>query len=615
MILAALRQLAIDEGLVASPAYEAKSVHFEVVVGDGGRFVSMRPLGDITARGWNGVMGPVPRPLPGTRKSGTTIDPSFLVGNSSFAFGRNAPADADVKSASPTELSRRRDAFRQLIDDALAALPDPDAGLAAVARFLAGSDAPTPDPRLRSNHLIRFVYEPDEFFPVHERDAVAAHWHQRLAPTEGESGEAFQCLVSGTSGPASRSHPVVQRVPGGNTTGVRLVSFNAPAFTSYGLEQSHNAPVSQPAADAYTEALRRLFNPNYPDPKHANKALDARSFRISEDTAVAFWAAGDQAAVSLVGAALTDPGQDEARRAAQAEAVARIVDPKVVEDAHRCTWQGRELTLSEADRRRFFTLTLSGAEARAVVRGWHETTLGLTLKHVRRYFQDIAIHRPAGDESKPTPLLQLLRQTAAQGKLENIPAALAGDVFLAVLTGRAFPHTVLEALVRRVRAERTLYPDRAAFLKAYLCRAKRLRRLPADFPEVKPMLDPDCDDNAYLLGRLFALLEKLQEDAVSAKASIRDRYYGAASATPVVVFPQLLRKVPHHVAKLEGGGKYLDIEVQKVCAKLRPPTPFPSTLTLERQGLFAVGYYHQRQSLFTKRDKAAEPAPEPTPES
>jgi CRISPR-associated protein Csd1 len=198
-----------------------------------------------------------------------------------------------------------------------------------------------------------------------------------------------------------------------------------------------------------------------------------------------------------------------------------------------------------------------------------------------------------------------LRQLAAQGDLENIAPNLAADLFAAILTGRPFPRAVLDCAVRRVRAERTIYGDRAAVLKAFLCRARRAGQFDHSLPEVRPMLDEACLDPAYRLGRLFAVLEKIQEDAIGASATIRDHYYGAASATPIVVFPQLMRKLPHHLAKLDAS-TYFEKIIQQICDGLQPPAPFPPVLKLEEQGLFAVGYYHQRQALFTKREKPSE---------
>jgi CRISPR-associated protein Csd1 len=266
-------------------------------------------------------------------------------------------------------------------------------------------------------------------------------------------------------------------------------------------------------------------------------------------------------------------------------------------------WKGRQVHLDERDTRGFYSLALSGAIGRGTVRAWSEVPLGKALKHLGDYFEDLKIARPPADEGKLRPLLGLLRQLAAQGDMENVPPNLAAELFAAILAGRAFPRAVLDQALRRVRAERTLFPDRASLIKAYLCRARRAGD--HNIPEVRDVLDENCNAPAYLLGRLFAVLEKVQEDAIGASSTIRDRFYGAASATPVVVFPQLTRKLPHHLSKLPGGSAtFYEKLVQEITGGLRPPHPFPRTLKLEEQGLFAVGYYHQRQALFTKREKA-----------
>jgi CRISPR-associated protein Csd1 len=222
--------------------------------------------------------------------------------------------------------------------------------------------------------------------------------------------------------------------------------------------------------------------------------------------------------------------------------------------------------------------------------------------NVRQHFEDLHIVGSQAEEGRALPLGQLLGSLAVLHKKENLDPNLATKLFEAVLKGWAYPRLVLDASLRRARAEREIFSTRAALIKAYLVRAKRLQLLPAHFPEVKPMLDKQSTAPAYRLGRLFAVLEKVQADATNASTTIRDRFYGAASATPAVVFPQLLRKAPHHLAKLDYAPIYEKL-MQEILSALQPPKPFPLTLNLEEQGLFAVGYFHQRQDLFTKRDK------------
>ena len=366
--------------------------------------------------------------------------------------------------------------------------------------------------------------------------------------------------------------------------GVPLTSINQEAFQSYELKDIACAAVSQEAADALEKALNRLLSPAYPSPKDGSP-LPVRNVRLSHNTAVVFWSREASDVVDFFSDAIQ-------------------ADPEAVSALYSATWKGRPVRLD--DPTAFYALTLSGAQGRATVRSWFESTIREVAHNVRQHFDDLCIVRPKAQEGQPFPLWQLLRSTAIRGKNENIHPNLSTEMFQAILKGQRYPRILLDTALRRVRAERealparNLFPERAALIKAYLSRAKRLRLLTSDFPEVKPMLDKDCPNTAYRLGRLFAVLEKLQADATGASTTIRDRYYGAASATPVVVFGQLLRKAPHHASKIRHAPFYEKL-IQEILGVLRPDKAFPSTLTLEEQGLFALGYYHQRQDLFTKR--------------
>jgi CRISPR-associated protein Csd1 len=308
--------------------------------------------------------------------------------------------------------------------------------------------------------------------------------------------------------------------------------------------------------------------------------MPRRNFRLSDDTTVVFWSRQDSPAIDLF-----------------AESVQQA-DPEAVAALYSATWKGRAVKLDDPSE--FYALTLTGGQGRATIRGWFESTVRDVICCVRQHFDDLTIDAGGGELKQTFPLWVLLRKTAVQGKPDNIAPNLATAVFEAILKGWPYPRVLLDAAIRRARAERSVYMDRAALIKAYLVRARRLCRLPSFFPEVQPMLDKDCPTPAYRLGRLFAVLEKVQADATNASTTIRDRFYGAASATPVVVFGQLLRKVPHHLAKL-GSATFYEKLIQEITSALQPPHPFPTTLTLEEQGLFALGYYHQRQALFTKR--------------
>jgi CRISPR-associated protein Csd1 len=200
-------------------------------------------------------------------------------------------------------------------------------------------------------------------------------------------------------------------------------------------------------------------------------------------------------------------------------------------------------------------------------------------------------------------LFRLLVSTATQSKAENVPPNLAGDFMKAILAGTPYPHTLLATAVRRCRAEQDVSYPRAALIKACLTRANRYYS--PDEKEVGMSLDTTNTSPGYLLGRLFAVLERAQESASPGiNATIRDRFYGAASGTPVAVFPHLMKLKNHHIAKLEYKGQVVNLERQigEIVAKLDAESAFPPHLSLQEQGRFAVGYYHQRQDFFTKKD-------------
>jgi CRISPR-associated protein Csd1 len=252
----------------------------------------------------------------------------------------------------------------------------------------------------------------------------------------------------------------------------------------------------------------------------------------------------------------------------------------------------------DADNTRFFVLGLAPNVARLSVRLWNVTTVRELAAQIRQHFDDLAITRSPRDPEY-LPLWRLLIATAAQGKSENIPPLLAGEVLWAILTGTPYPQTLLTATLQRIRAEQgaVTYP-RAALIKAVLVRHARFRNTPE--PEVTVSLDIENPNIGYRLGRLFAVLERIQEMAnPGLNATIRDRFYGAASATPLTVFSYLLKLKNHHLNHLTVGQKvWLERQIGQIMEAI---TQFPAHFSLDDQGRFAIGYYHQRQDFYTRK--------------
>jgi CRISPR-associated protein Csd1 len=599
MILQSLCELAGREGLVDDPDFEPKDVRWVIHLRPGGRFASLENT-DSSSEGKKSRPRSMSVPRGVIRTSGSVAN--FLVDKAEYVLG----FDPDDRPNKRGKLASHNGLFAEKIESALSISPEEPALLAVLA-FLGSAEEKSRciealARRAVSNDLFAFSFRPDaesDATRVHDRPAVRAAW-QRMRGQQPVESQAT-CLACGTKCMPASSHPVIKRVPGGSTSGVTLVSFNAPAFLSFGLEGNDNAPICRACAEAYTTALNRLFHPEYPKPG-TREFLPRRSFRLSDDTAVIFWASAENAFVDEFGD------------------VAYADDEAKVESLYQSVHAGGGVRLD--DPTAFHALIVTGGQGRATLRGYHRTTVGVAADALRQYFDDVDIVPRFPKAPKHLALRWLIRSLAPRGKDENVDPNLAGDLFLEILNGRPFPTSVLHAALRRVRHEPER-PEKGEYKhtreRMALIRASLNRRLRAGDPiltllldrEISAMLDESCTSPGYCLGRLFAVLEKLQADAIGKpNASIADRFYGSASATPAAVFATLLRKAQHHLSKDQC--RHHGAKIEAILKLLDPATAFPPTLGLEEQGLFALGYYHQRADLWKKKDPAAgteEPVP------
>ncbi|WP_288126603.1 type I-C CRISPR-associated protein Cas8c/Csd1 [Thiomonas sp.] len=466
-----------------------------------------------------------------------------------------------------------RAAFRQRIADLPA---QDDNGIRAVLTFLDHLDLvaleamPGYADIVSSNPLLSFRLQGDAGLVCQRPQVAVALAAQPQDDTDGI------CLVSGRPAEIERLHPAIKGVWGAQTSGANIVSFNLDAFRSYGKEQGANAPLGKPAAFAYTTALNHLL------------AKDSRQRIQVGDASTVFWAEEAHDLESAIPDLFGDPPKDDPDR-----------NVRAVEALYSAVHTGQFATGGPDTR--FHVLGLAPNAARISIRFWETATAANLARRIKQHFDDInVVHGPR--EPRYLSLFRLLTGVALLSKADNIPHNLGGEVMRAILEGLPYPTTLMNLAVTRCRAEQQVTYARAAALKASLNRWIHFRQNPEK--EFLPMLDTANTNPGYRLGRLFAVLEKIQEDASPGlNATIRDRYYGAASSTPAAVFSTLLRLSKHHLAKLPTG---LAISRERLVGEIMngfdAATFPPRVLPLTDQARFALGYYHQRQAFFTKSE-------------
>ncbi|HEB57667.1 MAG TPA: type I-C CRISPR-associated protein Cas8c/Csd1 [Gammaproteobacteria bacterium] len=578
MILQSLYQLydrlADDPGYeIAPPGYSTQKIAFVVVLHPDGRLHEIQDLREEKGK------RRVPRQMlvPGQSKpSGSGLNPCFLWDNPFYIFGFTDDEDKGERAIKACQAFRDRHlAVEKEIDDP---------AFSAVCRFLESWDPAQIKAHSEFSEIgtgfgvFQIIGETGY---VHERPRVRDWWAaQQGVPPEG--GHPTMCLITGERAMAARTHePKLKGVPGAQSSGATLVSFNCDAFTSYGKDQSLNSPVSEQAAFRYCTALNAILS---------GPRSDRHRFSLG-DTTVVFWTDKPTTTeiwlADLFGGTLEEGAQDEGA----------LEQTHILLEALRKG--GGELRLLGDDPDTpVHLLGLAPNAARLAVRFWHTGTLRALFDRLKAHHDALRMVRQFEAGSKRPdpefpPLWMLLRETARENK--DIPPLLGGALLRAVIGGGAYPEALAAAVIRRIRADHTVNYLRAAILKSWLTRN------PNRQGEIPVSLDTQRNDPAYRLGRLFAVLEKTQEDAQPGiNATIRDRFYSAASATPAVVFPRILGTYQHHLAKLPIGQKITREKlVQEIMVGI---DVMPSHLSLQDQAQFAIGYYHQRKALFTKTE-------------
>lgn len=385
------------------------------------------------------------------------------------------------------------------------------------------------------------------------------------------------CLVTGKEALISRIHKTIKGVPGAQSSGAALVSFNAPAFESYGKEQSYNAPVGRHAEFAYTTALNYLLNQR------------KYTFQLG-DSMIIFWAEsaeeGYQAAFFDSVAPKPD-NQEEIRGIFENLKMNRAV-------------QIGNVTLNPEQQ--FYILALAPNAARLSVRFFYQNSFGNILKNLSEHYERMSVVRPSWEDKEYMGIRDMLFETVNQNSKDKSPVPnMAAFVLQAILSGARYPASLYTDILIRIRAEQGKVTwGKAGIIKAYLIRNMNWKE------GGKYMgLNEESRETSYVLGRLFSVLESIQMDAnPGIKATIRDRYFNSACATPASIFPVLIKLKNSHMKKLErenGGAKiYYEKLLTELMGKL---DEYPKRLSLEEQGKFILGYYHQVQRKYEKKEE------------
>lgn len=521
--------------------------------------------------------------VPQAVKKASNIASNLLWGNAEYVVGwpdekkladrKNKGKEEDYKE----RLKEMQSSFVQAIKD-LPKETQADDGIRAVLKFIDHSSAidlkryeEAWKEISTANPNMTFRLQGDTELICQRQAVIGA-----VSKTTAKETPDGVCLITGNSDKVARLHPAIKGVWGAQTSGANVVSFNLPAFNSWGKEQGANAPIGKQSAFAYTTALNHLLG------------KDSRQRLQVGDASTVFWADKPSPLEEQFADIFAEPPKDDPDRNARA-----------LKALYEAPKQG--IAPIKDHQTRFFVLGLGPNAARIAIRFWHVGTVAELAKTIQQHFDDLEIVRPPF-EKPHLSVFRLLLATAVQSKSENIPPNLGGDVMRSIMESLPYPDTLLQGAIRRARAGRDVTYPQAAILKA--CLNRRTRCEQTSEKEITVSLDHSNTNSGYRLGRLFAVLEKIQEEAnPGINATIRERFYGAASSTPVTVFSNLMKLKNHHIAKLENPGRKVNLErlISEIVAGV---SDFPSHLNLADQGRFAIGYYHQRQALFSKSTEA-----------
>ena len=580
MILQALTdyyEVMAARGLAAPEGWCRAKANFALVLEEDGTLSGLMNLREQQA---DGAERPRVLTVPEQEKRTSGIVPHFLCDTASYLLGidgKGNPERAKKCFAASAALHRR------LLDKA-----DNPAARAVCAFFdLWDPERASESPALEGredelkqggNLVFRFAGS-----LVHETEEIRALWQESRRDVSLPQG---RCLVTGKVGPIARIHTSIQGVKGAQSSGAALVSFNAPAFESDGKAQNYNAPVSCEAAFAYTTALNALL-------------ADREHVWVLGDTTVVCWAKDGEPAYQDAFAAMINAG---------GEGDATTVFSAMDKLANGKFFDFEQIRLQPE--MEFYILGLAPNAGRLAVRFFYRSTFGDLAKHYQEHYKRLDIVKPAYDSREHLSVWHLLRETVnSHSKETKVSPLLPAALFRSILEGTAYPAALLNGVWLRIRAEGEITRGRAAIIKAYWLKRKKDDSTMANEEVWTVKLNEECSYPPYVLGRIFRVLESIQQAASPGiNATIKDRFFNSACATPAAVFSVLLRLKNSHMRVLNRDKKGLAVSYEKRLTELagKLNETLPVRLNREEQSAFVLGYYHERQQQFATKEKEKE---------
>ena len=561
-------------GELPQPGWAPVKVSYVLNLDDQGDITTVVCIKEEVTRGKKKALVPQTIQLPAPVKRTVGVTANFLCDNSSYILGAD-------KKGKPKRSLECFQACKTLHETLLVSVEEP-----AARALLSFFDHWQPEkltehPAFAHQDMEDLLASANLIFRyrgryLHEIPAIRQAWQDYY--NNSQDSQQFPCLVTGKLAPVAQLHPSIKGIYGAQSSGASLVSFNAPAFCSYDREQGLNAPTSQYAAFAYGAALNYL--------------IATQNTRVG-DVTLLFWAeSGEEAYADALkrfgfGGGDEDDQYKEEDLKGLMESLAEGADVE---------WDGTRIDPNMT----FYILGISPNAARLSVRFFLRNSFGQFIRSVKAHYDRLEIVRPSFDPFDNIPVWRMLKETVNPNSREKKPAAdMAGDTLRAILTNTQYPATLLNGVTLRIRADREMNRTRAAILKAYYLK-NRNPFVPEEVLTVS--LNQDSNHEAYVLGRLFSVLEAIQSDAnPGINATIRDKYFSSASATPGVVFPTLVNLAQKHLRKLDEGKKiFYDKQLTELMSKLGET--YPNRMNLPQQGAFQLGYYHQTQYRFTKKE-------------